>query len=362
MNGGFAGATQVAVTLVRAHLASGRMTPLLVLAAKRSAPRARIEDLARSGVPLRVLAAWPHVATIRALARVCREFEPDVLVAHGFSEHLWGRYAGLIARVPHLVHVEHNTRERYTRWRLAQSRWLARRTDRIVGCSEGVRKRLLELGFPPEKTLAIPNGISLQPFERADDRPYPGREDGIVMVARLSRQKDQGTLVRAVALLRDRGWRPPVLLVGDGKPKYRRPLERLAAELGVGEQVRFLGVIDNVPEVLQSRRFAVLSTHYEGMPLAVLEGMAAGCAVLASAVPGVTEVITDGEDGVLVPPGDARALADALERLWREPASAAAMARRGRCKALAQFSRERMTQRYEELFLSLLTRGGPERR
>jgi hypothetical protein len=76
-------------------------------------------------------------------------FRPDILVAHGFSEHLWGRYAGLLAQVPHLVHVEHNTRERYTRWRLKQTRWLAARTDRIVGCSEGVRLRLLEMGMPP---------------------------------------------------------------------------------------------------------------------------------------------------------------------------------------------------------------------
>lgn len=353
MNGGFAGATQVAITLVRGHQASGRMTPLLALAAKRTAPRARIEDLAHSGVPLQVLPAWPHVATILSLVRLCREFRPDILVAHGFSEHLWGRYAGLIARVPHLVHVEHNTRERYTRWRLAQSRWLAKRTDRIVGCSEAVRDRLLELGFPPAKTIAIPNGISLQPFERADERPFPEREGGIVMVARLSKQKDHPTLVRAVALLRERGLRPPVLLVGDGKPKYRQPLGKLVAQLGLGEQVRFLGVISNVPEVLQTQQFAVLSTHYEGLGLAVMEGMAAGCAVVASAVPGVTEVIDDGEDGVLVAHADPRALADSLERLMREPAAAAAMARRGREKALAQYSRERMTRRYEELFLSL---------
>ena len=137
--------------------------------------------------------------------RLCREFRPDVLVAHGFSEHLWGRYAGLLAKVPHLVHVEHNTRERYTAWRLAQTRWLARRTDRIVGCSEGVRLRLLEMGMPPERTIAIPNGIRLAPFADADAHPFAQRIPGIVMVARFSKQKDHATLIRAVALLRDRG-------------------------------------------------------------------------------------------------------------------------------------------------------------
>lgn len=102
-----------------------------------------------------------------------------------------------------------------------------------------------------------------------------------------------------------------------------------------------------------THRLAVLSTKYEGMPLALIEGMAAGCAVVASAVPGVQEVIEDGVDGRLVPAGDARALADALERLLRDPAAAAALADAGRRKAFAEFSRERMHQRYEELFRAL---------
>src|SRR5690606_35679435 len=176
--------------------------PLLVLRRKRRTPQGRIAELEQAGVPLRTVPGWSHAASILALARICRQFRPDVLVAHGFSEHLWGRYAGLLANVPHLVHVEHNTRERYTRWRLAQSRWLARRTDQIVGCSEGVRRALLDMGMPAERTIAIPNGIGLDPFAGADSHPYAQREPGIVMVARYSKQKDHATLLRAVALLR----------------------------------------------------------------------------------------------------------------------------------------------------------------
>lgn len=354
VTGGFSGgATQVAIQLVNAGIAGHSVEPLLVLRRKRRGDPARIEELRAAGTPLRVVPGWSHAATIVALVRLCREFQPDVLVAHGFSEHLWGRYAGLLAGVPHLVHVEHNTRERYTRWRLAQARWLAARTSRIVGCSEGVRRVLLGMGMPEARTVAIPNGIRLQPFDDAGAHPLASRVPGLVMVARYSRQKDHDSLLRALALLRTRGLRPPLLLAGGGKAMHRAPLERLAAELGLGDQVRFLGVVRNVPELLLTHRIAVLSTRYEGMPLALIEGMAAGCAVVGSAVPGVREVIEDGVDGMLVPGGEPEALADALERLLRDDVLATRLGQAARARALAEFGRERMNGRYEALFLEL---------
>jgi glycosyltransferase involved in cell wall biosynthesis len=354
VTGGFSGgATQVAIALANAALHGDAVQPLLVLRRKRRTDPKRIVELEEAGVPLAVVPGWSHAATIAALVGVCRRFRPDVLVAHGFSEHLWGRYAGLIAHVPHLVHVEHNTRERYTHWRLAQTRWLARRTDRIVGCSEGVRVRLLETGMPPERTIAIPNGIRLEPFAQADAHPFEQRVPGIVMVARFSKQKDHATLLRAVALLRGRGLQPPVLFAGGGKALHRAPLERLARELGLHGQVSFLGVVRNVPELLMTHQVAVLSTHYEGMPLALLEGMAAGCAVAGSAVPGVREVIEDGVDGRLVPEADAHALADVLETLLRDPRTSARMAATARRVAIERHGRDLMNARYEALFLEL---------
>ena len=123
VTGGFSGgATQVAVQLVNAAREGDAIEPLLVLRRKRHADPSRIVELRKAGVPLELVAGWSHAATISALVSVCKRFKPDVLVAHGFSEHLWGRYAGLLAKVPHLVHVEHNTRERYTAWRRAQAR------------------------------------------------------------------------------------------------------------------------------------------------------------------------------------------------------------------------------------------------
>ena len=359
VTGGFSGgATQVAIQLVNAAREGSTIEPLLVLRRKRRTPAQRIAELREQGVPLALVPGWSHLATIAALVRLCREFRPDVLVAHGFSEHLWGRYAGLLAKVPRLVHVEHNTRERYTAWRLAQTRWLAKRTDCIVGCSEGVREVLLAMGMPGDRTIAIPNGIRLEPFADADAHPHARRIPGIVMVARFSKQKDHATLLRAVALLGERGLRPPLQLPGGGKALHRKPLEALAAQLGIADQVQFPGVVRDVPRRLLSHQVCVLSTHYEGMPLALLEGMAAGCAVVGSAVPGVREVLAHGETGLLVPDSDPAALADVLERLLRNPADAARMAANARAVALARHGLELMNQRYEALFLRLAGQPG----
>lgn len=355
VTGGFSGgATQVAIALVNAALAEPGFEPLLVLRKKRRTPPERLAELDANGTPFRTVPGWSHAATIWALVRLCREWRPDVLVCHGFSEHLWGRYAGLLAKVPHLVHVEHNTRERYSRWRLAQSRWLAKRTSRIVGCSEGVREVLLAQGMPPERTTTIPNGIRVEPFAAADAVDFASRVPGIVMVARFSKQKDHATLLRAVALLRERGLAPPVQFAGGGKALHRAPLEKLASELGIAAQVDFLGVVRDVPARLMAHRIACLSTHYEGMPLALIEGMAAGCAAVASAVPGVREVLRDGVDGRLVPEGDPVALANALEALLRDPIEAERLAKAGRARAIAEFSRERMNRDYAALCRQLV--------
>lgn len=354
VTGGFSGgATQVAIALTQAGVESPDIAPLLVLRRKRRTDPARIAELEQAGVPLRVVPGWSHAATIWALVEACREFRPDVLIAHGFSEHLWGRYAGLLAKVPHLVHVEHNTRERYTAWRLKQSRWLAKRTDRIVGCSEGVKDELLAQGMPLERTIAIPNGIRLEPFADVDAHPLAQRIPGIVMVARLSKQKDHATLIRAVAHLRDRGRVVPVLFAGGGKARHRDPLERLVALLGLEDQVRFLGVARNVPELLMTHRIAALATHWEGMPLALIEGMAAGCAVIGSAVPGVREVIEDGVDGRLVPENDHVAMAEVIERLLVDDAEATRLGAAARKSARVKYGRTLMHQRYEALCLAL---------
>lgn len=204
VSGGFSGATQVAIDLCGD---SSEQETLLVLRGRIMNPTERVRALRERGLAVEVVPRWSHWATIAAVRRLCQTWKPDVFVAHGFSEHLWGRYAALLSGVPHIVQVEHNTRERYGRWRLWQSLWLARRTDSIVGVSYAVRDALVERGHPPALCTVIHNGIDLPRWTKG--QPWEARENAIVMPARFARQKDHDTLIRAMAVLRGLGHTPP---------------------------------------------------------------------------------------------------------------------------------------------------------
>ncbi len=350
VTGGFSGATQVAVDLCLSALQGGPFEPILVLRLKRHTPMARVDALRLQGLRVHLVSGWSHLVTIAELAALLRELQPQALLAHGFPEHLLGRHAGVRAGVPVLIQVEHNSRERYTPWSRWQSRRLARRSAALVGVSEGVRQSLLAQGLPAEKTVAIPNGIDLARFTAPDGE----REAGLVMSARFARQKDHATLLDALAVLAARrGLRPRLQLAGTGSLMAR--IQARAARLGLAEQVTFLGHHGDIPGLLASQSIFVLATHFEGMPLALVEGMAAGCACIASDVIGVRGVIEDGVTGLLVPEDDAPALAEAIARLLRDPALAARLGAAARERAFAEHGQALMRERYDALLAAALT-------
>ncbi|SDM13162.1 Glycosyltransferase involved in cell wall bisynthesis [Oryzisolibacter propanilivorax] len=345
VSGGFSGATQVAIDLCAPH--PGQES-LLVLRRRAMDITERLQRLQAQGIAVRTVSRWSHWVTQREVARLCRQWRPDVFVAHGFSEHLWGRYGALQAGVPRLLHVEHNTRERYTARRLRQSLELAARTERIVGVSQAVCDALVARGHPADKCVAILNGIDLQRWQGG--LPWHEREDAIVMSARFAQQKDHFTLIRAAAVLRDtHGLRPTVYLAGEGKSSWRRRAQVLAQELGLQEQVRFLGHVSDLPALCGRVKLAVLSTHYEGLGLGLIEAMACGCCGIGTDVEGVREILTDGDTGYLVPHQDAAALAARLAQLLQHPEQAQAVAARGQAHVRATFDRRRMTQQYLDL-------------
>ena len=350
VTGGFSGATQVAVDLCLAAQREPGMQALLVLRRKRGTTPARVQQLRDQGLQVQVVSNWLHALTVWELRRVIRAWRPDAVFAHGFSDHIWGRQAAVAEGVARIFHVEHNTRERYTPRRLAQALALQPRTQASIGVSDGVRTALVERGFDPAKCIAIPNGIAL---ERFPDSLLPARfEDrapAILMASRFARQKDHATLIAALALLRARGLAPTLYLAGAGSARLRRKAAAQAARLGLQQQVRFLGSVADLPQRLAATRLFVLSTHWEGMPLALVEAMAAGCACVATDVLGAREVIEHERTGLLVPHADAQALADALQALLRDAPRAAQLGQAARRQAFDGYGRQLMWQRYRAL-------------
>lgn len=212
---------------------------------------------------------------------------------------------------------------------------------------------------PEGKIELIENGIDAHRFHpdptlRAKVRAELGLEIGEFVVgtaARLAPEKDQAMLLAAVTpLLRDGGAR--FVLAGDGPERQR--LEALASDLGVADRVLFLGMVTDIARVFTAFDVFALSSTREALPVSILEAMATGIPVVATAVGGVPSVVDDGETGLLVPAGDEIAMNEALESLRRDPRKARAMGDRGREVAMQRFSLEKTQAAYADLYHRLL--------
>ena len=350
VTGGFSGATQVAVDLCLAAKHAANFEVLLVLRRKPSTDEKKIQALRAQGLQVIVVSNWLHALTVWELRKIIREFKPDAMFAHGFSDHIWGRRAAAAEGVPHIFHVEHNSRERYTPRRLRQALALEPFTQAHIGVSEGVKTSLIERGFPTEKCVAICNGIDLTRFpQSAIPQRWEDREPVIYMASRFARQKDHDTLIKALALLKQRGLTPALYLAGAGKSSLRAKAERLVTQLGLDSQVHFLGNVSDLPQRLMQARFFVLATHWEGMPLALVEVMAAGCACVVSDVIGAREVIEPGVNGLRVPEANSQAMADALQKLLENPDLAQSLGHAARNYASNHYGREHMWDQYQKL-------------
>lgn len=354
VTGGGSGATKVALELACGHLRTGHYEPLLVLRRKK-APLPATMQARIDAAGLRTVwvdGGWKGT-TLRQLAAIIADFKPQIFAAHGNSEHLWGRQAAFAASVPVTLHVEMNC-ERYPFWRRWSAQKLAPRTTATVCVSHGVADHVRALGLAGPRLEVIHNGVEAAHYS-VGAPPFANRSQDIVMVARFARQKDQPTLIRAAKRLAAAGWTGKLLLGGDGKASHRRACEKLAASLGISDRVQFLGRVANAAELYHRCRAAVLSTHYEGLPLVLVDYMAAGCAAIGSEAAGVNDVIEPGVNGWRFPCGDDAALAAALTQVLAGGPAVEVIVARGQADAPARFSLDRMIGRYEALFAELLS-------
>jgi glycosyltransferase involved in cell wall biosynthesis len=246
----------------------------------------------------------------------------DILHAHLPLADSIGRIAGKIAGIPVIMTTEHG---QYL-WKSRSHLWLERMLNRITDMRICVSRDVLEIRnrrewTPMNKLTYIPNGIDADLFKE----PRKGRaavmgefgwrpDDAlIVSVGRLVEEKNYPLLLEAVSLLRDRLPDIRCLLVGDGR--CREEIESRAKELDLGENLHMAGSRNDVPSILDAANLFVMSSDNEGLPVALLEAMAAEKAIVATSVGGIPDAIRDGENGLLVPPRDGPALASVMERV-----------------------------------------------
>jgi glycosyltransferase involved in cell wall biosynthesis len=207
----------------------------------------------------------------------------------------------------------------------------------------------------------VPNGIRIPAPATSATRAEVRRELGLadddvvaVMVARLAPLKGHDVLLRALARIAPDQPRLRVVLVGDGP--LAGELTALAEELGITDRVVFTGLRRDVPRVLQGADMAVLPSLHEAVPISIIEEMAAGLPIVATDVGGLPDTVSDGEEGVIVPPSDVEALAAALARLGVDDELRRTMGKRGRQRAESEHSIENTTRAYERMIEAVLTR------
>ncbi|MDR2512406.1 MAG: glycosyltransferase [Puniceicoccales bacterium] len=354
VTGGGSGATRVALDLALAQQAEGTYEPLLLLRRKSHAlPASMATDIKQASLQT----VWIENSifksrVIKQLVQCCVNFQPQIFVAHGNSEHLWGRQAALQAGSSIIIHVEHNI-EKYYPWRLKKAQHLATQTHTTICVSPSVENSIRQRSIGARNTVTILNGIDYEHFA-TNSSTLRERPPDILMAARFSKQKDHATLIQAVHLLADTGWQGHLLLAGGGNSHHRKTAEKLVKKYGLTERVKFLGYVHDMPHLLRQCRVFALSTHYEGLPLALAEAMAAGCAIVASRAPGVTDIVKDHSNGRLFPTGNATALAIILQTALEPTEANQQQVNQGQKDAKTVFSRARMIADYHRLFQRLL--------
>ncbi len=323
------------------------------------------QQLQAEGFPVFCLERQPGIdlrCMIR-LARLWHRYEVDLVHAHQYTPFFYAACARLWRYGPPILFTEHG------RWypdyprrrRMVFNRLAFRGRDRVTAVGQAVREALVRNeGLPRHRIRVIYNGVDLQRFAPRPERRLPVRQSlglseldvVIVQVARLDYLKDHITAIRTMARLVHQVPEAKLLLVGDG-PK-REVIEAEIKAQRLEGAVRLLGEREDVPELLWAADVCLLTSISEGIPVTLIEAMAAELPVVATKVGGVPEVVLHGQTGFLSPAGDDADLADCLLRLAHDSPLRRQLGRAGRRRAEEMFSQRLMHQQYVECFDEML--------
>ncbi len=301
-------------------------------------------------------------AAMQALPEAVRKLAPDVVQTHAVKSHFLARSTGL-ERIAPWVAFHHGYTSTSMRTRLYNQldRWSLTAARRVVTVSGPFRDALIRKGVPRERIEIVHNAIA-HDWEAARRTPeealklrselgIPEQKPVILIVGRLSEEKDHLTLIEAVAALRERV-EMHLMVVGEGPERPR--IERRVAELGLRQQVTLTGHKNSSAPYYGIANVAVLSSRTEGSPNALLEAMAAGVPVVATAVGGIPEIVTDRESALLVQPGDPKAMTAAIGRLLAESDLRERLSQRARERVVTFHSPEQRVGRICKIYRTLL--------
>lgn len=298
--------------------------------------------------PRTLLRAWRFL-------RFLRRERIDVVQAYFADSSYFSIPLAWLAGVPHRLRTRNNIGHSLTPLHRRLGRLLNAFTTQTIANCEAARQALLTAEQPRmESVLVLENGVDLERFR---DLPLltvrpASAEPRVGVVANLRPVKGLDVFVQAAARVHARHPRAIFTVAGEGE--LRTELEKRAAAEGLAEHFTLPGSVPDVPGFLAGLDVAVLCSHAEGMSNALLEYMAAGRAIVSTRVGAAAELIADGVHGLLVPPGDAEKLADAIGRLLADRELAQRLGAAARRRAWEYYSRAAMVQRFESFYVSLV--------
>lgn len=352
---GYYGAESMLLNLCASQKNGGSANALLVFYNAHQPNVALYQEAERRGLNPAMVRCEGRIdwRALQEIRRYIREQAIDIIHAHGYKADLYGYAAARREKKP-IVATCHNWRDvgRALSIYNRLDRQVLKRFDGIAAVSETVAEKLRQSGVPPSRIQVIANGIDVRPFEEhfvsAVSASPAGLGPVIGVVARLDLQKGFEFLFHAVRELAATNPGLQVMIVGDGPD--RGAIEKMIVDLGLESRVTLAGERSDMPAIYAAMDIFVLPSLNEGLPMTVLEAMAASRPVIATRVGAIPSVIADGRTGLLVEPRDGAGLASAIARLTADPDLRSRLAREARLSVMQNYTADIMARKYADLY------------
>ena len=354
---GMYGAESVILNLARTLNSAGHRCPLAVFVNSVNENHELHENAVRHGIETFVIPCTGRI-DLRAISRIralTAETGAEVVHCHGYKADIYAYLALRNHGVP-LISTCHNWLDTDKAVYIygVLDRLVLRKFTRVVSVCDVVRQRLQTSGVAIPRIKFIRNGIATEPFASGQktSNTENNHQPVVGLVGRLSWEKGIDIFLEAAARVITELPHAKFTVVGEGPD--REQLEKQIHTLGIECAVSLVGRREDMPAVYSSFDIMVSPSRMEGLPMAILEGMASGLPLIATSVGEVPNVVRDGETGILLPPGDARALASAIIDLWRAPEKRRCLGSAAREMVQSEYSAERMVNEYLSVYRDAL--------